>query len=462
MGLKDILNNKKRKENVKNPVTNTLKNDAGNKGFVLGVQDKFRLTNNENVVVVGNVRGTVHVGDAVYVSNIGDDEGGILLSTVLGIEIGPHNTVKKATDCHVGLCLENAGKENIKCGTVLYTRNISVKDVHSAYISALGDEYVYRRKLNLTDKEIDSLSITDCSELWRLFTWFNSQNKNQNEETTKYVIEKRDIIAKAMCEKILSAKSIYCVFSKVTGEPYLFSKTIDQQDGTYMCVPPDIMIITKAYKEVLSQQYSPDKFEIKDIANGIDKKGIENFLGSTFYLNGACGVSVISEQTSISAEMLVPKPDYSNVIEIKRPVMNPDLERWLLLIGQLGHPDTSDKELIYKLYYSFIQRELVKATLLIPTKHEGEILAGDEDGVAEIQKGVKISFATIDGKYDRPAVRMFTDWKRLYAGMGEGWEGLIQPIDGIIDIYDCAINLTKYEKAGCYISKEMFDSMKKI
>ena len=249
---------------------------------------------------------------------------------------------------------------------------------------------------------------------------------------------------------------------KETGEPHLFSRTLAQQDGTYMCTPPDIMILTKAYKNILAPQYPQDKFEIKEIVNGVDKKEIENFLGSAFYLNGASGISVISEQTSISAEMLVPKPDFSNVNEISIPVMNPDLERWLLLIAQLGLPDTGDEELIYKLYFNFMQRELIKAKFLVPMKHNGEIPPADENGKTVLKEGMSITFSTIDGKYGRPAIQMYTDWKRLRAAMGEGWKGFIQTIDGIIDIYDCAINLTEYDKSGCYISKEMYESMKNI
>lgn len=39
---------------------------------------------------------------------------------------------------------------------------------------------------------------------------------------------------------------------------------------------------------------------------------------------------------------------------------------------------------------------------------------------------------------------------------GEGWNGFIQPIEGMIGSFDCAINLTEYDKAGCYIDEEMF------
>ena len=43
--------------------------------------------------------------------------------------------------------------------------------------------------------------------------------------------------------------------------------------------------------------------------------------------------------------------------------------------------------------------------------------------------------------------------------MGDGWKGMVQPIEGIIEQFDCAINLTEHEKAGCYVDKEMFREM---
>lgn len=57
---------------------------------MLGVEDRFALLNTKDIVVVGYVKGTVRVGAAVYVSNFSDDEEGeILLTTVLGIELEP-------------------------------------------------------------------------------------------------------------------------------------------------------------------------------------------------------------------------------------------------------------------------------------------------------------------------------------------------------------------------------------
>ncbi len=427
-------------------------------GFVLGVEDVFPLKESENVVVVGKANGTVHVGDAVYISNVGDDEGDIFLTTVLGVEIGKGENVSHARDCCVGLMIEKGKNQKIKCGTAIYTRSISSKDVHDAYVSAMNNVFVLKNELNFTPEQEDALSATDCHEILYFVNWINEQKQNRDKETLNHDNEKEKALVNILARKLLTAKSVYCVFSKITNEPYLFSQTTNQEDGAYCCTPPIIMLITKAYEKVLAPQYPESDFEVREIANGDDGCGIHNFLGSAFYLNGACQVALNNGQIAISAEMLVPKPDYSDIPEINRPVMNPELERWLLLMAQLGDIDTPDKEIIYVIYVGFMQQELVGAQLLIPIKHEGEIPPGDENGKTVLKEGITISLATLEGKYDRPAVRMYTDWKRLNAGMGNGWEGLIQSIDGIIEKYDCAINVADDEKAGCYISKEMFNS----
>ena len=40
-----------------------------NNGFLIGVEDKFLLDASKDVVVVGKVRGTINIGDVVYMSN---------------------------------------------------------------------------------------------------------------------------------------------------------------------------------------------------------------------------------------------------------------------------------------------------------------------------------------------------------------------------------------------------------
>ena len=434
--------------------------DSGS--FVYCVHDIFKLLNSNDLVVVGRVKGTVYPGMTVYVSNFGEDNGSVFLTTVLGLEIN-QKTVNTATDCLVALKLEAGQTADIKIGSIVHTRDISANAVHDSYISAIGDIYVLHKNLVLSDDEVASMSITDCAEAWRLFNWFLSKNSaNESEEEKLANHKKIEKLADAICKKILAADEIYTVFNKVTGEPHMFSRTIKQENDSYLCTPPDIMIISKAYSKRYETMYPSDKYEIRKIENGKSKDGINNFLGSTFYLNGACGVTILSDQTAIDAGKLVPKPDYGDTPQINIPVTNPDLVRWMLLMGQLGHPETPDAELIYKLYYRFMSIEMTKAMFVIPMQTEGEVPKADKDGKTVLKQGLQLNFPTMKGKYNRDAVRMFTDWKRLHMEYGPEWSGFIQPVLSIIDVFDCAINATKYPAAGCYISKEMYEEMVKM
>ena len=454
-----LFNRKKDKSNQETANTTTSENTSP-QSFVMGVMDVFPLKDSDDIVVVGKVKGKVTTGAAVYVSNMGEDDDQIFLTTILGVETGPNKPVEEATDTHVGLKIEKGKSYHFKRGTVLYTRDQTTAAVHNAYISALGDIYVAGQNLELSDDDLATLSITDCAEIWRLFSWFHSKQEESDEQQQENR-RKIDKLAAALCQKILNAKEIYFVYNKLTGEPHLFSRTVKQGNG-YVCTPPDILIFTKAYAEMMKRSFPEDKFEIRMIENGEDKKGIYNFLGGVFYLNGACGVEIISEQTAISAPMLVPEPDYSNVRPQDIPVTNPDVVRWMLLIGQLGKQENEDAELVYRLYYRFMSIEMVKAKFLIPMRNEDEFPKADEEGKTVLKKDTTIQFPTMDGKYGRPAVRMFTDWKRLRMCYDENWGGLVQPIESMIGVMDCAINATQLPQAGSYIGQEMFEEMKKI
>lgn len=62
----------------------------------------------------------------------------------------------------------------------------------------------------------------------------------------------------------------------------MMAQVIKQPDR-YLTTPPDIMLIPKAYIDVIKNQYNPDVFDIVKIENGSDKKGIYNiFYGHLF------------------------------------------------------------------------------------------------------------------------------------------------------------------------------------
>ena len=93
----------------------------------MGLKDLFfrkdAKTVQESLVVTGRVKGTIRVGDAVYISNPGEDNDNTLLTTIVGIETAPNVMAMVASDCAVGVRLEKGKLYKIKKGTVLYTRD---------------------------------------------------------------------------------------------------------------------------------------------------------------------------------------------------------------------------------------------------------------------------------------------------------------------------------------------------
>lgn len=303
------------------------------------------------------------------------------------------------------------------------------------------------------------MTITDCVEIWSIYTLINNTNSPKNNYKKAEIANKVNMLANAIVNKLFELQSIYCMYSRATGEPALFSRTYEN-NGTYSCSKPYIWVFIKPYREMMESTFGTDEYEIKEIKNNQEKNAIKHFFEDCVFLNGACGVNIIHDETGINAEMLVKEPDYSNIPDEKKAITNPNVERWLLLLGQLGTPETQDAHTLYNLYFSFLAKELANAKLLIPMKNDGDYNADNNESVKE---GAGFPLATIKGKGQKDAILMYTDWKHLKMGMGdENWDVMIQTINGAINNFDCAINLTKYAQAGFYVNQEMFDSIKKI
>lgn len=424
--------------------------------FAFGVQLFKKIEG--GYMLSGRVDGTVRQGAEVYIVNPGVDTA---IATAKIEEVHMQSgTVSTTSDCSCGLGIGEVEDIEIRTGSVLYTKNINPDKIQSAYISAIGDMYVSNKGLNLSDDELDKMSIIDLAESWRLFGWFVTKATMQHsEQQRKEISSKIEKVGSTIAKKILEVDDIYVVYNRITKEPHLFSNVAKREDGKLMCSAPDVLLVPTAYYSAMSKYYNVGDFELKKIKNGEDKKGIYNFLGDTFYRNGAVGVAVISSKTSIAAQMLVAPPDYGDIPIINIPVTNPDLVRWMLLYFQLGKLDTPDKQMIGNLFYSLMAKELVKANLLIPMKKEGEIPAPDENGRVILPKDLKMEFACIKGKSNRDAVKMFTDWPRLRAEYGEEWEGMTQPVSGMIGMMDVVININSEAELGCYIDQKIFDEI---
>ena len=271
-------------------------------------------------------------------------------------------------------------------------------------------------------------------------------------------------LAEIVKDKLLVADSVYAVYSEKTGEPYLFSTTYDRGEEGYLCTDPMIMLLTpswyRQFKETIDRR--PNSV-VKLIENTADKKGIENFLGTAFYLNGALGAAFNTKEVSISASVLVQKPDFSNLPEIQVPVMNPDIVRWMLLMGQMDKPTTDDEEVIYKLYYKFFSAAMPKAKLLIPLNATSGFPDKSQGANSFVLKeDAKFSIPVREGKNGRNSVPVFTDWKRLRMVFDEKWNGMIEEAGGMIEGFDYAINPTEYYEAGAYVSLTAFKEMQKF
>ena len=79
-------------------------------GFAMGIRALYTLQDTEDLVVVGRVEGTVRVGDAVYISNPGEDDSYQFVTTVLGIETGPNTRVKEASGSQAATRVERASR----------------------------------------------------------------------------------------------------------------------------------------------------------------------------------------------------------------------------------------------------------------------------------------------------------------------------------------------------------------
>ena len=86
-------------------------------GGTYTVEDTFRLNNSSDLVVVGQINGTVREGDMVSIE--GSNGNDLILVKELNIF---RTKVKIATDTKVALCLENGEQYGIKKGIVLQVR----------------------------------------------------------------------------------------------------------------------------------------------------------------------------------------------------------------------------------------------------------------------------------------------------------------------------------------------------
>lgn len=465
MGIFDFL--KKTEATKTTEITESNKEAEEAKGNAcLGVLGFFPMEEKGELLIAANLEGSLKVGDCLLFCN--PDQGMDPLGSLVVKKLSCHKEDVEALNDEELVYLEVdkvPSLDKLKKGSVLYSQGVEEEKRSSTYGYALYRAFVAIQEGKVGDEDYQALSLEDSIEILQAFLWDCRQNQEtESEESYQDNTRKLERLAEIVKDKLLAADSIYAVYSEKTGEPYLFSTTYDRGEEGYLCTDPMIMLFTpRCYHRFKETIDSRPKSVVKLIENTEDKKGIENFLGTAFYLNGALGAFFNSKEVSIAASVLVPKPDFSDLPEIQVPVMNPDVVRWMLLMGQLDSPTTEDEEVIYKLYYKFFSMAVPKAKFLLPLEAaSGFPEGGQEANSFVLEESAKFNIPTGEGKNGRNSVPVFTDWKRLRMVFDEKWNGMIENAGNMIEFFDYAINPTEYYEAGAYVGLTAFKEMQKL
>lgn len=140
MGIFDKWKKKEKKETLKSEEPSA--ND--NRRFTFLVEDTFQLKENQGIVAVGNIHGTVRKHDAVYIMYPGSK---ITLAEVSGLEIPRKGMVEEATNEPVSIWLNSIKDKSTVSKFSVFTsiRPQTVVDVDTAvenpYILGLSLEY---------------------------------------------------------------------------------------------------------------------------------------------------------------------------------------------------------------------------------------------------------------------------------------------------------------------------------
>jgi len=434
MGLFDFLFGKKKE----------------NRTVVFGVEEILPNPNDsEDLVVIGLVRGTIHVGDEVIITNLGSDNDKPAKAVISALEDANKGQVKKASGDNVVVTIKDGKKHNVYKGTVLHFEGVSEDDLRASYLYAIINAFFFWQNGKLMDEDRRRFSIADLIEIWRQSIRFCDDSAAQHSHGTHaFYLEKILLLMEQVRATLLTLDEIYAVYSVKTGEPALFISSTRNKDGSLEPAETMVRLIPAAYKEKITY---PDEFVLRRIENGPDKDGIQNFLNEVIFLNGAEGIEFISDETSINAKALVKSPDLEGMREVDKPIMNPEVVRCLLMIGQISDTTTlgkRDRDFLSNLYFHRLTEALKTARFIVPIKVEGELPKPNEKGETSFAEDVKYEVAMKELKDNKKAVPIFTDWKRFNEEYGDEWRGLLQQLGGPLIPHPVLINGTLYFEEG--------------
>lgn len=423
--------------------------------FIMGVIDIFTIQDSTDYMLVGYGKGKVMRGNAVYLCNpyrdkINDDKE---IAVVKRIEIrngDKWEETEEAENTLVAIRVEKREKFLYLKGSVVCTMEATADEIREIHAATLGDIYVVKRNLDLTEADFNNLSVTELSDIMRLNVWYHStQVKDESEESRMENLQRLDAVGAELSKRLMKLDHIYCIFSRRTGEPYLFTK-FAKDENRYFISPPCIRLITDIYLESVESTYPKDQYFIKKLEAGEDGKGIENFLKTAFYIEGAKGMEVNTNVFSVRREITgVTNPGIPGMND------NSELTSFILMMGQQKAPESDDEKMLSRLLYEHFAKLINKATLMVPAQIEtvdGEPVAGGRVEVASIP-------AREEGKY---AVKAYTDnWHMVMAYPGKP-KYINVKLSDVIEKYDVVINVAPISMGYTYVDQKAFELIKSV
>lgn len=417
------------------------KNNKNNR-FIMGVADIFAFNGTDDMAVIGNVSGTVNVGDIVSIINFGDDNAQMFSAEICGIETN-NNKADSVTDSFAELRIKSGNGYNLKTGTVIYSGNYEMQDMYNNYAVAFMAQMDV---VGLKEQTLRNASLSECAEIVRTD---HLLVKRKNIQRTNAELQKQSSIINGIIrEKLYDSDYIYCVYCRSTGEPYMKSDVYKNGDRL-STAPPVLILITEAFLPFAELKYPSEFYELRKILNGKEKNGIEKFLGFGFYVNGAAGVSLLYDDVIIPASTFITLEEHNQKYPLPLPVTNPEIQALSLLVNQIGQPKNDDENTILNFYCKLIVNRMSEAVVLVPVS--------SDDKKNEIE-GPDIPVIKTDD--DRYAVPLFTDAVHLLSFFGEKYDAIANKITFFTEKYDIVINPSDINPNGCYFSREMIEQLK--
>ena len=183
--------------------------------FIMGAADVFPMEGTDDMVVIGNVSGTVSSGDTVSIINFGDDNAQTFSGEVCEIEVNKNKT-DSVTDSFAALRIKNGSEYNLKTGTVIFNGDHEMHDMYNNYAAAFMAQMDV---IGLKEQTLNRASLSECAEIVRT-DHLLVQLKNIK-RTNDEIKKQNSVINGIIREKLFASEYVYCVYSKATGEAYM-------------------------------------------------------------------------------------------------------------------------------------------------------------------------------------------------------------------------------------------------